>query len=214
VLAATNSTHEFRVRLLSTPATPETKVNVINSDPASVVVQDAVVLVGEKEVILTVNTAGTAGQATVTLQSGADLRQVAIFVGPPWPLDKMPLFLSLPVGVKVLEPPSAGQAIVSKDNVLTITLPFLSTPATEDLAVTVQNSNPAVLSVEEPVFVWQGDREVTLALTTPDTNGEAVLTLKAGADVRRVHVFVGPPWTADKIPLIVAPMVGVEVEEE
>src|SRR5439155_954305 len=91
----------------------------------------------------------------------------------------------------------------------TATVPLLPTPASVDTPVTVTSTDPAVATVLGTVVVRAGSQTATLTVTT-GTAGTALLTLRAGTEVRGLTVIVGTP-PAGSVPPIVAPPVEVTV---
>jgi hypothetical protein len=233
-IAAENSEQTVTVRLLSEPAAEETPVAVTSSDPAVADVLGQVVIpAGEQVATLTIKTGmadvlgqvvipageqvatltiktGTAGEATLTLRAGTEVRQLTVFVGAP-PAGRIPPIVARPVGVVVLAAPSVGQAITAENSQQSLTVRLLSSPAAEETPVAVTSSDPAVADVIGQVVIPAGEQVATLTIETGEA-GEATLTLRAGEEVRELTVFVGIP-PPGRVPPIVAPIVGIEVEE-
>jgi hypothetical protein len=115
------------------------------------------------------------------------------------------------VGVVVLAAPSVGQAITAENSQQSLTVRLLSSPAAEETPVAVTSSDPAVADVIGQVVIPAGEQVATLTIETGEA-GEATLTLRAGEEVRELTVFVGIP-PPGRVPPIVAPIVGIEVEE-
>ncbi|MEE9533331.1 MAG: hypothetical protein V3W06_02850, partial [Acidimicrobiia bacterium] len=192
------------------PAAEETPVAVTSSDPAVADVLGQVVIpVGEQVATLTIKT-GEAGEATLTLRAGTEVRELTVFVGPP-PAGRIPPIVARPVGVVVLAAPSVGQAITAENSQQTLTVRLLPSPAAEETQVAVTSSDPNVADVLGQVVIPAGEQVATFEITTGEA-GEATLTLRAGTEVRELTVFVGPP-PPGRVPPIVAPIVGIEVEE-
>src|SRR5439155_22463511 len=91
----------------------------------------------------------------------------------------------------------------------TATVPLLPTPASVDTPVTVTSTDPAVATVLGTVVVRAGSQTATLTVTI-GTAGTALLTLRAGTEVRGLTVIVGTP-PAGSVPPIIAPPAGVVV---
>ena len=139
-----------------------------------------------------------------------EVRELTVFVGTP-PAGRIPPIVAAPVGVVVLAAPSVGQAIIPENSQQALTVRLLSEPATEETPVAVTSSDPAVADVLGQVVIPAGEQVATFEITTGEA-GEATLTFRAGMEVRELTVFVGTP-PPGRVPPIVAPIVGIEVEE-
>jgi hypothetical protein len=208
LLAPASGQQALTVPLLPTPATVDTPVTVTSSDPGVAAVVGAVVVrAGSQTATLTITT-GAAGTALLTLRAGTEVRGLTVIVGTP-PAGSVPPIVAPPVEVTVLRPTSLGQLVAPASGQQTLTVPLLPTPATVDTPVTVTSSDPAVATVVGAVVVRAGSQTATLTITT-GTAGTALLTLRAGTEVRGLTVIVGtpPPGT---VPPVVAPPVEVTV---
>ena len=121
----------------------------------------------------------------------------------------MPAILAARVGVALLTPPSAGELILGVSDQQTVDIRLLTAAVGAQTPVVVTSSDPTIVTVTEPVVVEAGDRVARLTLATGASEGEATLTLRAGSEVAELSVFVGPP-PPGRLPVIVAPIVGVE----
>jgi hypothetical protein len=200
----------FSVQLLFSPAPVDTPVSVTSSNTAVADVTAPVVIpAGAKNASVTLNT-GQAGEATLTLDAGDEVRKLRVIVGLP-PADQIPPTLAHPVGVQVIPPYPAGQVIVEESSLQTFSVRLLFSPASTNIPVAVSSSNTSVANVAGPVVIPAGSRDATVNLDT-GIAGEAVIRLDAGDEVRELIVIVGTPPN-EKVPPIVAPIVGVEVAE-
>ena len=194
---------------LSTPQATELTVTLRAINPAVVTLPQAVVFpAGETEQTIQV-TSATTGSTTILASSSHGTAAAIVSVSEP--VAQQPLTALAPaVGVTVRPPPSLGHATAMAHQMPSITVTLLPSPATEATPVTVFSRNPAVVTVLEPVVIPAGSQAVTLPLTTGQT-GVAIVTLQAGSVVRQLTVIVSLP--VEGVPLTVAPIVGVIVEE-
>jgi hypothetical protein len=198
------------IRLLEAPVDSDTVVTVSSSDPSVAgVVGGVVILDGEQVAEITITT-GEAGVADLILRVGDESRSFTIIVGTP-PEGSVPPVVAGPVGLALMPSLSVGQVIMLEGSEQTITVRLLINPAPLDLPVTVTSSDPAVADVTGLVEVSAGERVATLTIVT-GLPGEAILSLRVGAEVREFSLFVGAP-PADGVPPVPAPIVGVEVSE-
>jgi hypothetical protein len=137
------------------------------------------------------------------------VRQLTVIVGLPVAQQQLTA-LAPTVGVRVPQPPTLEHVSVTAHQTQTISVSLLPSLATEATPVTVFSSNPAVVAVLAPGVIPVGAQGVTLTLTTQQT-GVAILTLRAGSVVRQLTAIVALP--VEGMPLTVAPIVGVIVEE-
>jgi hypothetical protein len=111
-------------------------------------------------------------------------------------------------GVSVTLPPSAGQFVTTAGQTSATFITLLTQPAAADTAVAITSSNPAVATATVvPIALGQTGTTITINAVS---NGIAVLTLRAGNEVRSFTVFVGTP-PADRAPIALAPIVGTAV---
>src|SRR5207249_4231270 len=116
---------------------------------------------------------------------------------------------SSPTQASVQKPPSAGVLAAAGSGQQTVTLKLLANPAAANTPVTVETSNAAVASVAGGVAISAGSTVAQLPVTT-GTPGVALLTLRAGTEVRGLTVIVGTP-PPNSVPPLVASPVGVVV---
>lgn len=114
------------------------------------------------------------------------------------------------IGVGIALPASAGQILTTAGQQVTSVVTLLSEPATLDTPVTITSSNPAVASATGST-IGAGQLVSTLSITTGE-NGVAVLTIRAGDQVRSVTVFVGTP-PPNQTPITLAPAVGAAIAQ-
>ncbi len=149
------------------------------------------------------------GIAVLTVRAGDDVRSFTVFVGAP-PANQTPLALAPPTGVSISRPPSVGQVVTAAGRTSNVIVQALPAPlaGSTPLAVTVSSGNPAVATATATA-VQPGTQVTTLTITAV-SDGVAVLTLRAGTEVRTLTVFVGPP-PANQTPIVVALPTGVSV---
>ncbi len=127
------------------------------------------------------------------------------------PVSGQSLNVSAPAaGLAIALPASAGQLVTTSGVGATTSIAVLSANATAVTPVTVSSSNPAVASATA-TDVAPGSRTTTLSIVS-GTNGVAVLTVRAGSEVRSFTVFVGTP-PADRSPIALALAVGVAIPQ-
>jgi hypothetical protein len=113
-----------------------------------------------------------------------------------------------PAGASVVLPPSAGQLVANPAQQLNTVIALLSQAALAPTNVSVTSSNPAVATaVAAPIATGQTTSSVSV---TTGEEGVAVLTLRAGDEVRSVTVFVGTP-PPNRTPIAFARSVGVSI---
>jgi hypothetical protein len=115
------------------------------------------------------------------------------------------------VGVVLLQQRLLGTVFTPLGGQPNVTVTLLSSPAASPTPVTVTTSDPTVASVSGTTVVAIGARTVALNLVT-GIEGVATLTLRAGGGVAQIVVVVGTP-PATLIPVIMAPIVGIEVKQ-
>jgi hypothetical protein len=198
------------VRLVvSSPLASALAVVLSAGDAAVVTVPAAPVLLGAGETEALVTIAGaTAGNTTLLAES--ELGAAAAIVSVSEPLTGVELTVATPpVAVVVQAPPSLGAVVVAGAGQRSVSLSLLTTPAGSATGVTVSSSDPAVASVAGAVTVAAGSRTASVPITT-GASGMAVLTFRAGTDVRELTVIVGTP-PPDVLPPVVAAPAGVVV---
>src|SRR5439155_1179080 len=98
-----------------------------------------------------------------------------------------------------------GRLLAPASGQQTLTVPLLPTPATIDTPVTVTSSDPAVATVLGARAEEGRAGEATRTVGT-GTEGKALLTLRAGTEVRGLTVIVGPPPAGSVPPIMAAPV--------
>jgi len=196
------------LRLLTSPSGADLQVTVTSSDPAVVDVLGLVVVAAGELVAPMTLVTGAAGEATLTLRVGSEVRELTVFVGSPPPLGRTPAIVARPVGVALLHPSSAGHVILGASDQQTVQVRLLTAAVGVATPVSVTSSDLAMVSVDEPVVIEAGDQVATLTITTGTTEGQATLTLRIGSEVREITVFVGAP-PHGRAPVAMARPVGV-----
>ena len=192
----------FTVPLFPTPATQDTPVAVTSTNAGIAHVVGAVVVpAGSETATLTIAT-GTPGTAVITLRAGANVRSLTVIVGTP-PAGTTPPVVAPEVGVVIRPPASLGEIIAGTSGQQSLTVPLLTTPASQDTAVQTTSTDPAVASVVGPVVVPAGSRTATITIAT-GVRGTALITLRAGTDVRGLTVVVGTPAPGTTPPILAA----------
>jgi len=94
-----------------------------------------------------------------------------------------------------------------------VTLRILSAPAAVDTPVLASSADPLVADMIPTAFVVPaGQQDAVVTVSTGVIDAETVITLDIGTEVRTLAVVVGLP-NADRVPLTLAPSVGVEVQQ-
>jgi len=200
----------FTLQLLSAAAGAAVPVTVSTSDANVATVSGSVsIAAGARTASVTIVT-GAEGTATLTFRAGTEMRQLTIVVGTPPPGTEPPV-VAAPVGVVVLQQRVLGTVFTSAGGQPNVNVTLLSNPAGTQTAVTVSTTDPNVASVSGTPIVPAGGRTVALHVVT-GTQGVATLTLRAGNDLAQIVVVVGTP-PASVLPVIMAPVVGVEVKQ-
>jgi hypothetical protein len=196
--------------MLTSALSTDLSVELSAVDPTVVTQPDSVVLTtGQTERSVPVTGAAT---GSTTILANSRLGTPAAIVSVSEPVAGQQLTALAPaVSMVVQAAPSVGQAITPENSEQTLSVRLLSEPAGEDTPVAVTSSNPAVAEVLGEVVIPAGEQVATLTIKTGDP-GEATLLLRAGEEVRELTVFVGPP-PPGRVPPILAPIVGIEVEE-
>jgi hypothetical protein len=200
----------FTLQLLASPATAATPVTVTSSDANVASVSGPIeIAAGARAASVTILT-GVEGSATLTFRAGTETRELTIVVGTPAPGTEPPVIAS-PVGVVLLQQRLLGTVFTPTGGQPTVTLTLLASPADAPTAVTITSSDVNVASVTGTAVVAAGARTVALDIVSGVT-GVATVTLRAGNDVAQIIVVVGTPPAA-LIPVITAPIVGIEVKQ-
>ncbi len=200
----------FTLQLLSTAAAGVTPVTVSTSDANVASVSGSVAIAaGARTASVTIVT-GVQGTATLTFRAGTETRQLTIVVGTPAPGTEPPVIAG-PVGIVLLQQRVLGTVFTSAGGQPNVNVTLLSNPASTPTAVAVSTTDPNVASVSGTPVVAAGGRTVALHVVT-GAQGVATLTLRAGSDLAQIVVVVGTP-PASLLPLVTAPIVGVEVKQ-
>jgi hypothetical protein len=203
-------TRTISLRLLDAPAGSATPVVVTSSDSAvAQVVGSSEISEGAIEAELVIQS-GVAGDAVLFVRVGDRVFEIRVRVGTPstsrdGSVSALPVGLVLPDGTV-----SLGQLTIASAQTRELTLRVLDEPASETIQFLVTSSAPGIALVLGVVEIPAGSRDLTLQIATGDA-GDAVLTLRAGSEVRALNVRVGAP-SAGRTSPIVAPPVGVDVE--
>ena len=196
--------------LLSDPAPAPITVTITTGDPGIARVdQEVVVPAGERTAIVPI-TMGSDSFTTLRFRAGSEVRELRLHVGTPAG-ENGPLTLASPVGVRLLPAPAVGILFAGTTVQRTIVVPVLPEPAAADTAVAISSSHPNVASVLDTVTIPAGAQSATFTVAT-GMQGVATLWLDAGGEKRQLVVVVGTP-PASAMPLIVAPIVRVEVRQ-
>jgi hypothetical protein len=118
--------------------------------------------------------------------------------------------LAAQTGLAISLPPSAGNVFTSAGRTATVSISLRGTPlpGNTPLAVTVTSSN-ANVATATATAIQPGQQTTTLTIDGL-ADGIAVLTVRAGDDVRSFTVFVGAP-PANLTPLALAMPTGVSI---
>jgi hypothetical protein len=216
VFAPAAATRTIRLAVLAAPALVETPVAVTSSDPGVVTLAaPAIVHVGEQVVDLELSS-GAGGTATLSLDAGGSRFAIEVVVGSD-PVPGSPTITAPPVGASVVAAPSLGR-IIAPTNVSstpTIGVPLLPSPSPGATAVLVTTSDPSIAAIgidpSASMTIDPGSQVLDLQLSIPGTEGAAVLTFDFNGQRRELVVIVGNP-PASAIPVLIAPVVGVQVQ--
>jgi hypothetical protein len=181
-------------------------VTISSTNAAVASVAGSVVIAqGANSATITIVT-GTTGTATLTFHVGNDIVQLSIVVGNPAD-GTAPPTLAAAVGVVLIPAPSGGRLFTAPGSLSAFGVMLLSSPAAAGTPVTVSSSDPNVARVTGPVTIAAGSRVATANIQT-GVQGTAILTFRAGNEVREVTVVVGPPAPGTAPPTVASP-VGV-----
>jgi hypothetical protein len=200
----------FTLQMLSTNVAAATAVTVSTSDANVATVSGTVVIpAGGRAAPVTIVT-GVQGTATLTFRVGTETRQLTVVVGTPPPGTEPPVIAS-PVGVVTLQQRVLGTVFTGIAGQPTVSLTLLPAPAAAATPVLVTSSDPNVAAVSGTVTVPAGGRVAQLHIVA-GVEGVANITLRAGSEIAQIVVVVGTP-PASRLPLITAPIVGVEIKK-
>jgi hypothetical protein len=196
------------LQLLSAPASTTRTVTVTSSDPAVAQVLGTVTVpAGSQSANVQIQT-GSQGVATLTFNSGTDIRTLTIVVGTP-PASMLSPTMARPVGLVLLPPLSAGRMFTPVAGQQTVNVRLLSAPAGSATPVTVTSSNTNVATVAGPVTIAAGAQSAAVTVQT-GVQGTATLTFVVGSESRQLTVVVGTP-PAGLLPVVTAEQVGLVV---
>jgi len=153
---------------------------------------------------------GAQGTATLTFNAGGEVRQLTVVVGTPAPGTE-PLVVARPVGVVVLQPRQTGNLFTAAGGQQNVNVTLLASPAVADMPVAIATTNSNVASVTGAPVVHAGERAAALNIIT-GVQGVATITLSAGSAQTQIVVVVGTPPAA-LVPIVIAPIVGVRVQQ-
>jgi hypothetical protein len=216
VFAPLGATRTISARVLSAPAAVDTPVSVTSSDPTVVALAaPAIVPAGLQVAELTLTT-GAGGRATLIIEAAGARFEIRVVVGSS-PTSSSPTVGAPPVGISVVAAPSLGRILAPAgvaNAAPAIIVPLLAAPAAAPVQVVVTTSNPEVAAVGPDASVTltieAGAQVVNLPLSIVGTEGVALLTFEFEGERRELLVIVGDP-PASVIPVLTAPVVGVEV---
>jgi hypothetical protein len=210
LIAAMGAQQTFGVRLLAQPAARDVPVVAASTNPqVANPVSASDVLAGQQVSQITIAT-GTAGTATITLRAGTEVRELTIVVGGTG-AGQMPAVVAAPVGVAIQPAPLAGVVISPVGGVAVVGLRLLIAPRASDIVAEVTTSNASVATVQGSVLIHAGEQVVQVSIVTAN-QGVAEVTVKAGTETVRFAVIAGTP-PPGAVPIIVAPIVGVKIQQ-
>jgi len=202
--------HTIGVRLLTQPAAASTPVVVASSNAAVAHVTGATnIAAGEQVSQITIAT-GASGVATLTISAGSEVHELTVIVGDA--TGQTPPAIAAPVGVAVRPAAQAAVVIVPATAAAAVGVRLFGAPAAADVVVDVTSSDPAVAAVQGPVVVHAGEQVAQISVGT-GAQGVAELTATASGVTARFTVIVGTP-PAGTVPIIVAPVVGVQIQQQ
>jgi trimeric autotransporter adhesin len=199
------------LRLLSAAALADTPVSVTSSNPSVASVTGVVSVPAGSQIASFDLTTGVEGTATLTLRTATDVRLLTVFVGTA-PADVLPITVAEPVGIVTLQPPLIGRVFGAVAGHSVVTVRLLSSPATVTTPVTIVSSNPGVVAATGEVSIAAGSQTATIDLSN-GIEGTAILTFRAGGEVRQLSVVVGTP-PEGTVPLVIAQPVGVTLLQQ
>ncbi|MGB2715170.1 MAG: Ig-like domain-containing protein [Vicinamibacterales bacterium] len=217
IFAPTAAARTVRVRFLNAPAANDTQVDVTSSDPAvATATSPAVIHAGEQTLDVVLAT-GNAGRATLTFSAAGQTLTLDVAVGIDAVAEKTPLVSSAPAGVSIARAGSVGHVIApaSVVSLPTLKIPLLTTPAAGPIQVTVTSGAPSLVSFggagSTTVTIAQGEQTIELPLSISGTPGATLLFFEFEGQRRELLVIVGNPPNS-QLPLLTAPVVGVEIK--
>jgi hypothetical protein len=215
-LTVANRQASLSLTLLSAPAAVDTPVTIASSNPAVATATSGPVAAGSQVAQVSITSIAD-GMTSIVLRAGSDTRLLTIVVGAPT-LDRVPLFAERPVGVSVVAGSSLGHVLAPRDVVSlpTLRIPLLPTPAPAPIQVSITSGAPSIVNVgvsgSTTATIAQGQQVIDLPLSIAGTQGAPVLVFEFGGQRRELLVIVGTPPAA-QIPLLAAPIVGIEIKQ-
>ena len=206
------------VVFLPAPATVDTVVTITSNNPSVTQVTSSPIVIPAGSRIAAIGiVTGTAGTATLTLETADGLqREFAVQVDTAPVPSRTPVAAAVPVGVSVV-PSSGGARLIAAAGApvsATVGVQLLTSPRPGPLSVTVTTSNPSIVSFGASTTVTAsldaGSLVVPVGVTTTGTEGAAILAFEFEGVRREVLFIVGSP-PASQLPAVVAPVVGVRV---
>ena len=160
---------------------------------------------------------GTAGTATLTLETADGLRrEFAVQVDTAPVPNRTPVAAAVPIGVSVV-PASGGARLIAAAGApvsATVGVQLLTSPRPGPLSVTVTTSNPSIVSFGASTTITlsldAGSLVVPVGVTTGGTEGAAILAFEFEGGRSELLFIVGSP-PASQLPAVVAPVIGVRV---
>lgn len=201
---------------LPAPATAATTVNVTSSNPAitQVLSQTVVIAAGSRIAAVDIVT-GTAGTATLTIETADGLqREFAVQVDTAPVPSRTPVAAATAIGVSVVPSPSGGRLVATAGAPVTATVgvQLLSSARAGALPVTVTTSTPSIVSFGAASTVTlnldAGSLVLPIGLATTGTEGAAILTFEFDGLRRELLFIVGNP-PASQLPAVVSPVIGI-----
>ena len=214
VFAPSAATRSLQVRVLRAPAAANRSISIASSDPAVVQVEGpSHVMAGEQTVEIVLRT-GAAGRAHLTFDVDGERSSIEILVDEA-PSAAAPLAAAAPVGVRLTSSPGVG-AVLAPAGVVsaaTLVVPLLPAPTSGPVTVQVTSSHPSIVSIAgvgQAFTIPAGEQTLALPLSMSGTTGISVVTFEFGGERRDLLVVVGDSHPS-QTPLLVAPVVGVEI---
>jgi len=199
------STSVLRLVLPSALSTDLT-INLSTVDSTIASVPSSVVIPAGQTSASVIVTAVATGATTIVATSAR---------GDTWAIASVSPLVSKPLqteaaatGVLVVPVRSAGKAFAPLAGQSNVDVPILTIPATVMTSVEVTSSNAAVASGVATV-IQPGSQAAHLTITT-GIAGTAVLTIRAGDEIRQLTVVVGNPAAGTVAPIMARP-VGIAV---
>jgi len=198
-------------QILNKPALIETEVTAYSTNPAVVDVPNSLTIPMGSQVISLTLTAGVQGEADLILVMDKAIYKLKVIVGSSVGSDFS--IASQPISFSVSPSSFATPLIIDPFNQVTVKIPLLTVPATEDITILATSRDPSIVDLSTSLTVIPlGSTFVELTIiANTEINSETMIDIEFGSERRSLRVIVGLPDPKD-IPLIISPTLGVEIQ--